>query len=152
MPRQHLGGIHSSCAISGIAWLILMLVNQFKVKYAYNDSLLAFGIITAIVLIITMTAGLPWVRNTHHKYVPHRYDIPRLVADNHLQCLREEPPVLWLDFSCDDLGIHSPDQHLRCHGWEMGSQRCLRCPPASVLVYHGRNPLVRILLTKIHIS
>lgn len=68
--HQHLGGIHSSCAISGIAWLILMLVNQFKVKYLYHDSLLAFGIITVIVLLITMAAGLPWVRNTHHKYVP----------------------------------------------------------------------------------
>jgi hypothetical protein len=63
---QHLGGIHSSCAISGIAWLILMLVNQFKVKYLYHDSLLAFGVVTVIVLLITMTAGLPWIRNTHH--------------------------------------------------------------------------------------
>lgn len=66
---QHLGGIHSSCAISGIAWLILMLVNQYKVKYVYSDSLLAFGVITVIALLITMIAGLPWVRNTHHKYV-----------------------------------------------------------------------------------
>ncbi|KAF9246587.1 hypothetical protein BU15DRAFT_58604 [Melanogaster broomeanus] len=63
---QHLGGIHSSCAISGIAWLILMLVNQFKAKYIYSDSILAFGVITVIALLITMTAGLPWVRNTHH--------------------------------------------------------------------------------------
>ncbi|KAH0830509.1 hypothetical protein J3R83DRAFT_1960 [Lanmaoa asiatica] len=63
---QHLGGIHSSCAFSGIGWLILMLVNQYKVKYVYNDSLLAFGVITVIVLIITLIAGLPWVRNTHH--------------------------------------------------------------------------------------
>ena len=46
-----------------------MLVNQFKVEYLYNDSLLVFGVISAIVLLITMTAGLPWVRNTHHKYV-----------------------------------------------------------------------------------
>ncbi|KAF8559512.1 hypothetical protein OG21DRAFT_1492837 [Imleria badia] len=63
---QHLGGIHSSCAISGIAWLIYMIVNQYKVKYVYSDSLLAFGVITVIVLLITMIAGLPWVRNTHH--------------------------------------------------------------------------------------
>ncbi|KAF9246561.1 hypothetical protein BU15DRAFT_39714 [Melanogaster broomeanus] len=63
---QHLGGIHSSCAISSIAWLILMLVNQFKVKYIYNVSILAFGVVTAIALLVTMTAGLPWVRNTYH--------------------------------------------------------------------------------------
>ncbi|KAN0077348.1 hypothetical protein V8E55_011203 [Tylopilus felleus] len=63
---QHLGGIHSSCAISGIAWLILMIVDQFKVKHIYNDSVLAFGVISTIVLLITMIAGFPWVRNTHH--------------------------------------------------------------------------------------
>ncbi|KAG9318417.1 hypothetical protein JVU11DRAFT_508 [Chiua virens] len=63
---QHLGGIHSSCAISGIAWIILMTANLFKAKASYNDSLLAFGVITVIMLIITMIAGLPWVRNTHH--------------------------------------------------------------------------------------
>lgn len=68
--HQHLGGIHSSCAISGIAWLILMIVDQFKVKHIYNDSVLAFGVISTIVLLITMIAGFPWVRNTHHKYVP----------------------------------------------------------------------------------
>lgn len=72
---QHLGGIHSSCAISGIAWFILMLVNQFKIKYAYNDSLLVFGVISVTVLFITMIAGFPWVRNTHHKYVPRRYSL-----------------------------------------------------------------------------
>ncbi|KAH7889767.1 hypothetical protein F5I97DRAFT_1924289 [Phlebopus sp. FC_14] len=63
---QHLGGIHSSCAISGIAWLILMLVNQYKVKYLFSDAILAFGVLTVIVLLITLVAGLPWVRNTHH--------------------------------------------------------------------------------------
>lgn len=28
----------------------------------------------------------------------------------------------------------------------MGSQWCLRCPPASVLVHHGHDPLVGIIL------
>ncbi|KAG1841358.1 hypothetical protein C8R48DRAFT_781426 [Suillus tomentosus] len=63
---QHLGGIHSGCAISGVAWIVLMVVHQFKQKYLFNDSILAFGIITTIVLFITICAGLPWVRNTHH--------------------------------------------------------------------------------------
>jgi len=47
-----------------------MVVNQVKAKYLYNISLLAFGVITVTVLLITMIAGLPWVRNSHHKYVP----------------------------------------------------------------------------------
>lgn len=67
--HQHLGGIHSSCAISGIAWLILMLVQQLKAKDTYNNSLLAFGVLTVITLLITMIVGLPCIRNTHHKCV-----------------------------------------------------------------------------------
>ncbi|EIW85248.1 hypothetical protein CONPUDRAFT_98130 [Coniophora puteana RWD-64-598 SS2] len=63
---QHLGGIHSGCASSGIAWLILMIVFQWKEFYMFNDSILAFGIITVVVLCITLVAGLPIVRNTHH--------------------------------------------------------------------------------------
>ncbi|OAX42182.1 hypothetical protein K503DRAFT_395620 [Rhizopogon vinicolor AM-OR11-026] len=63
---QHLGGIHSGCAISGVAWLVLMVVHQFKTKYIFNDSILAFGVITAVTLFITICAALPWVRNTHH--------------------------------------------------------------------------------------
>lgn len=67
--HQHLGGIHSSCAFSGIGWLIYMLVCQYRAKYMYNDSILAFGVVSVIVLLITLVAGLPWVRNSHHKYV-----------------------------------------------------------------------------------
>ena len=63
---QHLGGIHSGCASSGIAWLILMIVFQWKEFHMFNDSILAFGIITVVVLCITLLAGLPLVRNTHH--------------------------------------------------------------------------------------
>ncbi|KAF8448029.1 hypothetical protein L210DRAFT_958150 [Boletus edulis BED1] len=63
---QHLGGIHSSCAISGIAWFILMVVNQFRYRQFYTSSLISFGVITIVMLLITLTAGLPWVRNTHH--------------------------------------------------------------------------------------
>lgn len=80
MYCQHLGGIHSSCAISGIAWLVLMLVNQYKIKYEYNDSLLAFGVVLVVVAFITLIAGLPWVRNSHHKYVILEYSLT--MADN----------------------------------------------------------------------
>ncbi|KAG1789376.1 uncharacterized protein HD556DRAFT_1433701 [Suillus plorans] len=30
---QHLGGIHSGCAISGVAWIVLMVVHQSKTKH-----------------------------------------------------------------------------------------------------------------------
>lgn len=64
---QHLGGIHSSCAISGLAWFIYMLVNQYKLRHLYDDSILAFGVITIVFLFIALIAAFPWIRNTHHK-------------------------------------------------------------------------------------
>ncbi|KAG1800852.1 uncharacterized protein HD556DRAFT_1438848 [Suillus plorans] len=62
----NLGGIHSGCAISGMAWIVLMVVHQLKAKHMFNDSILAFGVITSVMLFITICAGLPWIRNTHH--------------------------------------------------------------------------------------
>lgn len=63
---QHLGGIHSSSAISGMAWFIFMVVNQYNARHLYSGSILGFGVFTVILLFITLVAGLPWVRNTHH--------------------------------------------------------------------------------------
>ncbi|KAI6111487.1 hypothetical protein EDD17DRAFT_1469696 [Pisolithus thermaeus] len=63
---QHLGGIHSSCAISGIAWFIFMVVNQYNARHLYSGPILGFGVFTVMLLFITLVAGLPWVRNTHH--------------------------------------------------------------------------------------
>jgi len=44
-----------------------MLVNQYKLRYLYEDSILAFGVITIVFLFIALIAAFPWIRNTHHK-------------------------------------------------------------------------------------
>ncbi|KAA1471260.1 hypothetical protein DENSPDRAFT_101912 [Dentipellis sp. KUC8613] len=63
---QHLGGIHSGCALSGVCWLILKVVNNFRNHAAMHDSILVLGTVTNLAVIISALSAFPWVRNTHH--------------------------------------------------------------------------------------
>jgi len=63
---QHLGGIHSGCASSGLAWMIWRVVMLVRVSGWTGPVLNAFGIITCTTLGITLIAGWPIVRNRAH--------------------------------------------------------------------------------------
>ncbi|KAF8497085.1 hypothetical protein F5888DRAFT_1613896 [Russula emetica] len=63
---QHLGGIHSGCALSGTAWLILKAVNNFRHHSVNPNTILVVGTLTFLTLIISALSAFPWVRNTHH--------------------------------------------------------------------------------------
>jgi hypothetical protein len=67
MASQHLGGIHSGCAISGTGWLILKVVNNFRHHSVNHNLILVVGAVTNVAIIISSLSALPWVRNTHHK-------------------------------------------------------------------------------------
>ncbi|KAF7322797.1 Urb2 domain-containing protein [Mycena chlorophos] len=64
--RQHLGGIHSGCALSGVLWLMFKVVNAFLHMDVEHDAILAMGVVTNIAVIISALSAFPWVRNTHH--------------------------------------------------------------------------------------
>ena len=64
---QHLGGIHSGCALSGIAWLMFKVVNNFKKMDIIHPAILSLGLVTLVTVILSSIAAIPWVRNTHHK-------------------------------------------------------------------------------------
>lgn len=63
---QHLGGIHSGCALSGIAWLMFKVVNNFKKIDITHPAVLTLGLVTLVAIILSSMAAIPWVRNTHH--------------------------------------------------------------------------------------
>ncbi|KAG6857207.1 hypothetical protein H0H87_008273 [Tephrocybe sp. NHM501043] len=65
----HLGGIHSGCAVSGFMWLIFRVGWIFIHHKDNHISVLVFGVLTLIVINISIISAFPWVRNTHHKYV-----------------------------------------------------------------------------------
>lgn len=67
MKSQHLGGIHSGCAVSGICWLILKVVNNFRHHSVNPTAILVVGPLTNVAIIISALSAYPWVRNTHHK-------------------------------------------------------------------------------------
>ncbi|KAK0750507.1 hypothetical protein B0T18DRAFT_437692 [Schizothecium vesticola] len=48
---QHVGGVHSGCAISGASW---------------HPAVIASGIVTNVLVIISILSAFPWVRNYHH--------------------------------------------------------------------------------------
>jgi anaerobic C4-dicarboxylate transporter len=67
MVSQHLGGIHSGCALSGIGWLVLKVVNNFRHHKINPDLILVIGTITNVAVIFGALSALPWIRNNHHK-------------------------------------------------------------------------------------
>lgn len=68
---QHLGGIHSGCAVSGFAWLVYSVTMLFQHHEALHvrNVTLAWGVITCVVLFVVALAAMPWIRERHHKYV-----------------------------------------------------------------------------------
>jgi hypothetical protein len=63
---QHLGGIHSGCALSGVIWLLFKVVNNFRKLDVTHDAVLVMGVVTNLAVMISALSAFPWVRNTHH--------------------------------------------------------------------------------------
>lgn len=70
---QHLGGIHSGCAVAGFAWIVytVYLLFQNHVALHVRNVTLAWGVITSVVLFVVAFAAMPWIRERHHKYATH---------------------------------------------------------------------------------
>lgn len=78
---QHLGGIHSGCATSGLLWLFFKVVVILKEHKKNLNSTLVMGVLTNIVIAVSIASAIPWVRNTHHKSAAVSH---RLVANSWL--------------------------------------------------------------------
>lgn len=63
---QHLGGIHSGCAISGCLWLMFRLALIFIDLYNNHNAVVVFGVLTNVTISISIGSALPYVRNTYH--------------------------------------------------------------------------------------
>lgn len=66
---QHLGGIHSGCATSGFLWLIFRVATILINHKNNHDAVLVTGVLTNLVVGVSIASAFPWVRNTHHKSV-----------------------------------------------------------------------------------
>ncbi|TVY80783.1 Adenylate-forming reductase [Lachnellula suecica] len=63
---QHVGGVHSGCAISGAAWLVFKVVDIIRHRNIQPSAVIATGIVTNLMIIISVLSAYPWVRNYHH--------------------------------------------------------------------------------------
>ncbi|KAG8983120.1 hypothetical protein FRB90_006302 [Tulasnella sp. 427] len=63
---QHLGGIHSGCALSGTGWLVYHVVWLCVHASKQHQAVIATGIVTNIAIIISVLSAFPWVRNNRH--------------------------------------------------------------------------------------
>ncbi|KAJ7594974.1 hypothetical protein C8J56DRAFT_1123667 [Mycena floridula] len=63
---QHLGGVHSGCALSGFLWLVYRVTEIFIDHKNNHDAVLVMGVLTNLAVAISILSAFPWVRNTHH--------------------------------------------------------------------------------------
>ncbi|KAL5633851.1 hypothetical protein ACGC1H_005888 [Rhizoctonia solani] len=65
---QHVGGIHSGCATSGLAWLLYKVIELCRHASVNQKSVIAMGVVTSLAVTISVISAFPWIRNQHHKY------------------------------------------------------------------------------------
>ncbi|SPO02046.1 related to non-ribosomal peptide synthetase [Cephalotrichum gorgonifer] len=63
---QHVGGIHSGCALSGAAWLVFKCVDIIVNHSIQHVAVIATGVITNVFVLISILSAFPWVRNNYH--------------------------------------------------------------------------------------
>ncbi|ESQ50916.1 hypothetical protein EUTSA_v10023013mg [Eutrema salsugineum] len=63
---QSLGGIHSGCGVSSIAWLIFSLVLTLKDRDNTSTAIIAIASAILSLLCLTSAAAFPLVRHLHH--------------------------------------------------------------------------------------
>ncbi|KAF8855045.1 hypothetical protein BDZ45DRAFT_757790 [Acephala macrosclerotiorum] len=62
---QHVGGIHSGCALSSAAYGIL-IVDIIRHRSIQHRVVIATGVLTNTLIIISILSAFSWIRNTHH--------------------------------------------------------------------------------------
>jgi hypothetical protein len=94
---QHLGGIHSGCALSGCVWLTFRMALILRDLVDNHGSVVVMGVLTNIALIVGIMSAFPWVRNNHHKYVTYiEYEFVLLVLNICSQRFRASSSFQWL--------------------------------------------------------
>ncbi|CEL54801.1 hypothetical protein RSOLAG1IB_07335 [Rhizoctonia solani AG-1 IB] len=63
---QHIGGIHSGCATSGLAWLLYKVIELCRHSSVNQKSVIAMGVVTSVAVTISVLSAFPWIRNQHH--------------------------------------------------------------------------------------
>lgn len=63
---QHLGGVHSGCAISAVSWLLYKVIDMYINNKMHHLAVLVTGTLTNVAVFVSIISAFPWVRNNHH--------------------------------------------------------------------------------------
>ncbi|KAF1915924.1 hypothetical protein BDU57DRAFT_538289 [Ampelomyces quisqualis] len=161
---QHVGGIHSGCALSGAAWLVYKIVDIIRYRAVQHPAVIATGIITNVFIIVSVLSAFPWIRNTyhnvfekHHRFVGWMglamtwvfvvmgdlYDIKRgeWHTDSHSLLSTQELCVLipWVTLREVAVEVEIPSPKVAVLRFERGMQQGLlgRISRTSIMEYHA---------------
>lgn len=70
---QHLGGVHSGAATSGVVWLIYAVLRIFQDHRSNHLVLLAMGVIVVLFISTSAISALPVIRERHHNVFEHHH-------------------------------------------------------------------------------
>lgn len=70
---QHLGGVHSGAATSGVVWLIYAVLRIFQDHRSNHLVLLAMGAIVVLFISTSAISALPVIRERHHNVFEHHH-------------------------------------------------------------------------------
>ncbi|THH07540.1 hypothetical protein EW145_g3316 [Phellinidium pouzarii] len=65
---QHIGGIHSGCAVSGCAWILFRVVLIFINHKNTHDAILITGVTTNLFIAISIASAFP-IFERHHRFI-----------------------------------------------------------------------------------
>ncbi|KFY47877.1 hypothetical protein V495_01764 [Pseudogymnoascus sp. VKM F-4514 (FW-929)] len=57
---QHIGGIHSGCALSGAGWLVFKIVSIIQLRSIQSTAVIATGIVTTVFVLTSVLSAFPW--------------------------------------------------------------------------------------------
>lgn len=71
----HIGGLHSGCGISALAWLMIAWVDHLSNQHLYNEVILSSMFFSIFGVLVSCLGALPAVRKAHHNFfeATHRF-------------------------------------------------------------------------------
>ncbi|KAI6036649.1 hypothetical protein BKA83DRAFT_85445 [Pisolithus microcarpus] len=129
------------CTSTLQAWFIFMVVNQYNARHLYSGSILGFGVFTVILLFITLVAGLPWVRNTHHNIFErnHRFFGWSSLISTWIYTLPVHIVLPWCCTRKVRVDVELPSPKVAVLRFERGMQQGLlaRISRTAIMEYHA---------------
>ncbi|KAK2629678.1 hypothetical protein QTJ16_000498 [Diplocarpon rosae] len=123
---QHVGGIHSGCALSAVAWLVYKVVVIIIHHSVQHYSVIATGVITILFVSTALLSAFPWIRKSSRK-------------DAELSLTLNSIFLPWFTVRKVPVEVEIPSSKVAVLRFERGMQQGLlgRIGRGSIMEYHA---------------